>query len=197
MVRGGYGIFFQPLTYPGWNSGVSGGRDGFNTNVILSPTMAVLRPQRCSVKDSRTHSIRRHPITAWRFDNGKYPGVYREFNQGHLPNSQQWNLTVEHQFTKEFYVDVAYVGNKGTHLISGVDFAERVEPKPAFDGQRALRHLRTRTDFAGWGVGSVCRLGYPVNQWPVLANGGAGASAVSAVLRHHDRGQRECRLLDI
>src|SRR4029077_9043204 len=119
-VRGGYGVFFQPLSYPGWNSGVSGGRDGFNTNVILSPSDGGITPGTLFSKGFNGAQYQPPPFFDLSFDNGKYPGVYREFNKGHLPNSQQWNLTVERQFTKDFYINVAYVGNKGTHLISGM-----------------------------------------------------------------------------
>ena len=120
VIRGGYGIFYQPLSYPGWNSGVSGGRDGFNTNVILSPSDGGITPATLFSKGFTGAQYQAPPFFDLGYDNGKYPGVYREFNKGHLSNSQQWNLTVERQFTKDFYVNVAYVGNKGTHLISGV-----------------------------------------------------------------------------
>ncbi len=120
VVRGGYGIFYQPLSYPGWNSGLSGGRDGFNTNVVLSPSNGGITPGTLFNQGFTDAQYQAPPFYDLSFDNGKYPGVYREFNKGHLPNSQQWNVTVEHQFTKEFYMDVAYVGNKGTHLISQI-----------------------------------------------------------------------------
>ncbi len=120
VVRGGYGIFYQPLSYPGWNSGLSGGRDGFNTNVVLSPSNGGITPATLFNQGFTGAQYQAPPFFNLSFDNGKYPGVYREFNQGHLPNTQQWNVTVEHQFTRQFYVDVAYVANKGTHLISQI-----------------------------------------------------------------------------
>lgn len=40
------------------------------------------------------------------------------------PYSQQWNLTIEHQFAKQIIIDVAYVGTKGTHLLGEVDINE-------------------------------------------------------------------------
>jgi len=43
---------------------------------------------------------------------------------GLTPYSQQWNLTIEHQFAKQIIVDVAYVGTKGTHLLGEVDINE-------------------------------------------------------------------------
>jgi hypothetical protein len=120
VVRGGYGVFYQPLSYPGWNSGVSGGRDGFNTNVVLSSSDGGITPATLFDKGFTGAQYQVPPFYDLGFDNGKYPGAFREFNQGRLPYTQQWNVTVEHQFTKDFYVNAAYVGTKGTHLISGI-----------------------------------------------------------------------------
>ena len=119
VVRGGYGIFYQPLSYPGWNSGVSGGRDGFNTSVVLSSTDGGITPATLFSKGFSGAQYQAPPFFNLSFDNGKAPGAYREFNNGHLPYTQQWNLTIERQFTTDFYVTAAYVANKGTHLISG------------------------------------------------------------------------------
>lgn len=120
VLRGGYGIFFQPLSYPGWNSGVSGGRDGFNTSVVLNSTNGGITPATMFDKGFQGAQYQAPPFYNLTFDNGKYPGAYREFNDGNLPYTQQWNLTVERQFTKDLALNVAYVGNKGTHLISGI-----------------------------------------------------------------------------
>jgi hypothetical protein len=120
VVRGGYGVFYQPLSYPGWNSGVSGGRDGFNTSVVLSSTDGGITPATLISKGFSGAQYTAPPFFDLSFDNGKYPGAYREFNKGRLPYSQQWNLTIEHQFGNEVHVTAAYVGNKGTHLISGI-----------------------------------------------------------------------------
>jgi len=120
VVRAGYGVFYQPLSYPGWNSGVSGGRDGFNTNVILSSTDGGITPATLFNQGFSGAQYQTPPFFDLTYANGKYPGVYREFNNGHLPYTQQWNLTVERQVTKDLHVTAAYVGNKGTHLISGI-----------------------------------------------------------------------------
>jgi hypothetical protein len=120
VIRGGYGIFYQPLSYPGWNSGVSGGRDGFNTRAAFSSTDGGITPALLLQNGFTGKSYDQPPFFDASFANGKSPGVYREFNDGHLPYSQQWNLTIERQFTKDFYITGAYVANKGTHLISGM-----------------------------------------------------------------------------
>ncbi len=53
------------------------------------------------------------------FQNGQ-DIFYRPFDANRLPYSQQWNLTIERQFTKDLFVSAAYVGNKGTRLLSTV-----------------------------------------------------------------------------
>lgn len=41
--------------------------------------------------------------------------------------NQQWNFNVQHQFGRDFLVEVAYAGNKGTHLPMGINF-DQVNP---------------------------------------------------------------------
>jgi hypothetical protein len=38
-----------------------------------------------------------------------------------IPNSWQWNLTVEHSFVKDTALEVGYIGNRGIHLTSSFD----------------------------------------------------------------------------
>ena len=51
-------------------------------------------------------------------DNGQSTINYRPFDANRLPYAQQWNLTVERQFTQNFYLSGSYIGNKGTRLLS-------------------------------------------------------------------------------
>ena len=53
--------------------------------------------------------------------NGKIPlepGITVSTVPNHLqvPTLDQWNLAVQHEFTPELYMEIAYAGNKGTHL---------------------------------------------------------------------------------
>jgi hypothetical protein len=158
VIRGGYGIFYQPLSYPGWNSGLSGGRDGFNTSVILSSTDGGINPATLFDKGFQDTHYQAPPFFDRAYDNGKYPGVYREFNRGHLPYSQQWNLTVERQVTSDIHISAAYVANKGTHLISGITSPNVLNPSllsmgnSLFDqfspGQTVLNGVQI--PYAGW-----------------------------------------------
>jgi hypothetical protein len=121
VVRAGYGIFYQLLEYPGWTSGVSPGRDGFNSTDTFPASNGGLTPEGL-LQDGFTGKNLGElpPFYTSGYDNGKYPGMYRAFAPGRPPYMQQWNLTVEHQFTNDFYITAAYVANKGSRLISAI-----------------------------------------------------------------------------
>lgn len=38
---------------------------------------------------------------------------------GHTPQSQQWNLNIQHEFPHGFVTEIGYLGNHGVHMISG------------------------------------------------------------------------------
>ncbi len=62
------------------------------------------------------------------FDNGANTPNYRPRTANRLPYTQQWNMTVEHQFTGRDYVAASYVGTKGTRLLSHIDPINVVNP---------------------------------------------------------------------
>jgi hypothetical protein len=50
--------------------------------------------------------------------SGNVPGLIGDFVPLHwiAPTTQQWNLTVQHEFRRNWFVELGYVGTKGTHL---------------------------------------------------------------------------------
>ncbi|HLK69019.1 MAG TPA: carboxypeptidase-like regulatory domain-containing protein [Bryobacteraceae bacterium] len=56
-----------------------------------------------------------------------------------VPYAQQWNLTIQHQLTRDSVLEVAYVGSKGTHLLGIVDVNQ------AFPGQALAAGLHSTT----------------------------------------------------
>jgi hypothetical protein len=62
------------------------------------------------------------------FDNGGNTPIYRPRGANRLPYAQQWNLTVEHEFTGSDYVSASYVGTKGTRLLSQIDPINALNP---------------------------------------------------------------------
>ncbi|HKE28316.1 MAG TPA: carboxypeptidase regulatory-like domain-containing protein [Bryobacteraceae bacterium] len=66
-----------------------------------------------------------------------------------VPYSQQWNFTVEHRFTQDILVSVAYVGSKGTHLLGIVDINQ------AYPGAALAAGLHTTTGTGSNGPGTT------------------------------------------
>ena len=60
-------------------------------------------------------------------------GNYRPFDANRLHYSQQWNLTIEHQYS---YRSTAYVGNKGTRPASTVASLNALDPSHPSMGQQ-------------------------------------------------------------
>ena len=115
VVRSGYGIFYDMENTPGWDSGIS--QDGYNTTPSFSSTLGGLQPA-FLLSQGLPQTFQRPPFLTPTFDNGQNGPYYRAVNANRLPYSQQWNLTIEHQFTSNSYVSAAYLGNKGTRLLS-------------------------------------------------------------------------------
>jgi hypothetical protein len=117
VIRTGYGIFYDQAFYPGWAGGI--GIDGFNENVVQPSGLGGLTPS-FLLQNGFPQNFTPPPNLTLGADNGLSVGLgnYRPFDANRLPYSQQWNLTVEHQFTENFYISAAYVGNKGTRLPS-------------------------------------------------------------------------------
>jgi hypothetical protein len=130
VVRAGYGIFYQLLSYPSWTSGISPGRDGFNNTFSLVSPDGGLTPVGF-LQDGLppVPPEQEPPFFALDFNNGRYPGLYREFGKARTPYMQQWNFTIEKQFTDDFYISLAYVANKGTKIISQMVPLNAVDPQ--------------------------------------------------------------------
>jgi hypothetical protein len=45
----------------------------------------------------------------------------------HLPYTQQWSLDIQHELARNLMFDIGYYGNKGTHLLGGIDL-NQVKP---------------------------------------------------------------------
>jgi len=126
VVRTGYGVFFMQNFYPGWNGGIA--TDGFNTTAAFSSSQGGLQPA-FLLQDGFPQNFAQPPFIDSTYRNGQGGPNYRPFDANQLPYSQQWNLSVEHQFTEHFYISAAYVGNKGTRLLSQLSPLNVLDPK--------------------------------------------------------------------
>ena len=72
--------------------------------------------------------------------------VYPGDDAGQIPYSQNWNLSIAFQAMKNTVVEVAYVGNKGTHLYMPL---VNVNPRdPEFVDQLEVNNLSAEGTFA-------------------------------------------------
>ncbi len=133
VVRTGYGIFYNQAFYPGWNSGI--GQDGFNSTPSFSSTNGGLTPA-FTLSQGLPQNFQRPPFVDSAFLNGQDGPTYRPFDANRLAYAQQWNLTVEHQFTNNFYISAAYVANKGSRLPSNTAPLNALDPKYLSMGQQ-------------------------------------------------------------
>ena len=54
--------------------------------------------------------------------------TYRPFDGNQHSYAQQWNLTIERQLTDTLHISAAYVGNKGTRLLSQISPLNALNP---------------------------------------------------------------------
>ena len=114
VIRSGYGIFYLPVDIR-WNDAPHNlFINSFNTswNAVASDGV--------SPKDTLSNPFP-SGITPPFGRNQAGINVQGSGNEASLPNNaapnvQQWNLDIQHQFSGNLLVDVAYAGSKGTHL---------------------------------------------------------------------------------
>ena len=117
VIRSGYGLFYDNANMPGWAGGIS--QDGYNASVFFNGSPDHSQPAFIlSNGIPPNHPVPQKLVST--FDNGQNAPVYRARTANRLPYSQQWNLTVEHQFTDRDYISTSYVGTKGTRLLSDI-----------------------------------------------------------------------------
>jgi hypothetical protein len=125
VIRSGYGIFYDNANMPGWASGIS--QDGYNATAVFGSTQGGTKAA-FLLSDGFPSNHPVPPNLVPTFDNGGNTPNYRPRTANRLPYTQQWNLTVEHQFTNREYVSASYVGTKGTRLLSHIDPLNVVNP---------------------------------------------------------------------
>ncbi len=115
VIRTGYGIFFMQDFYPGWNGGIA--TDGFNVTPAFNSSLGGLQPA-FLLQNGFPQNFDRPPFINRTALNGQNAPNYRPFDANQEPRAQQWNLSVDHQFTQNLHMSVAYVGNHGARLLS-------------------------------------------------------------------------------
>ena len=125
VIRAGYGIFFEQAYYPGWNGGIA--TDGFNETVTFNSTLGGIQPA-FLLQNGLPQNFTKPPFIDSSFLNGQNAPNYRPADANRRPYTQQWNLTIERQVGKDMLLTGAYVGNKGTRLLSQVNPLNALNP---------------------------------------------------------------------
>jgi hypothetical protein len=109
VLRGGYGIFYEPL-----KEGSFADQDGlgFFNRQTISPTNG--GPTQIDAGVTRIFPDS-GPFTP-EGQNGSNGVITVPSNTGRPADVQTWNLDIQRQITSNLFVSVAYVGSKGTHL---------------------------------------------------------------------------------
>lgn len=133
VVRAGYGIFYEQAYYPGWNGGIA--TDGFNETVTFDSTLGGIQPA-FLLQNGLPQNFTKPPFIDSSFLNGQKAPNYRPIDANRRPYTQQWNFTIERQVGKNVLVTAAYVGNKGTRLLSQVNAINALNPSLLSMGNR-------------------------------------------------------------
>ena len=109
VLRGGYGIFYEPL-----KEGSFADQDGlgFFNKQTVSPTNG----GPTQIDSGITHLFPVSGPFTPDAQNGSNGVILVPANSGRPADVQSWNLDVQRQITANLLLSVAYVGSKGTHL---------------------------------------------------------------------------------
>jgi carboxypeptidase family protein len=126
VIRGGYGIYYSPLTYGDFGQALT---DGFTASPSFGQPFAP-----ALLLDSGIPSFAPPPNLDPGQDNGGSGGgfggvTYLAPSYGRPGLVQNWDLEIQHQFTTDLILSVGYVGNHGTHLRSSLAQINNLNPR--------------------------------------------------------------------
>jgi hypothetical protein len=126
VVRGGYGIYYAPLTYGDFGQALT---DGFTASPSFSGSFGP-----ALLLDSGIPGFPPPPNLDPAQDNGGSGGgfggvTYLAPSYGRPGMVQNWDLEIQHQFTSDLILSVGYVGNHGTHLRSSLAQINNLNPQ--------------------------------------------------------------------
>jgi Carboxypeptidase regulatory-like domain len=155
VVRTGYGIFYDAGIVPGWSGGMDS--TGFNLWKEFGSSNGGLS-RAAILSEGLPTDYQKPPILDPSYVNGQSPAIYRPFDANRLPYSQQWNLTIEREFTPNFTISAGYVGTKGTRLYSRTAPINVLDPKLLSMGNQLYDEFQpgqteldgVKIPYAGW-----------------------------------------------
>jgi hypothetical protein len=126
VLRGGYGIYYAPLTYGDFGQALT---DGFTASPSFSGSFGP-----ALLLDSGIPGFPPPPNLDPAQDNGGSGGgfggvTYVAPTYGRPGMVQNWDLEIQHQFTTDLILSVGYVGNHGAHLRSSLAQINNLNPR--------------------------------------------------------------------
>jgi hypothetical protein len=109
VLRGGYGIFYQPL-----KEGSFADQDGLG--FFNKQTLTVGNGAPFQIDNGVPHILPPSGPLTPEGQNGNSGVILVPRNSGRQADIQSWNLDVQRQITTNLAISVAYVASKGTHL---------------------------------------------------------------------------------
>jgi hypothetical protein len=126
VIRGGWGITFAQTNGGESNGGGTLGAGGWNTlnyqSTAFAEPGAVLR-NGLQYDRNELFVVRNDPgfrPTPGQIDN---PSNWLHPDAGRLPRTNQWSISVQREITRDFMVEAAYVGNRGSDFTANNSMA--------------------------------------------------------------------------
>lgn len=140
VLRGGYGIFYTPTVF--FSTSAPGSVDGYSSTTGVVASLDGVTPNP-TVTTSNPWPEGFVPITGNSLGGLQDIGqnVSSVFWHRASPYTQQYTLGFEYSLTKNDSIDVAYVGNHGTHLPFGSLNRSQLNPKYLSLGTNTLDSL--------------------------------------------------------
>ncbi len=150
VVRGGYGIYYAPVTMNGFQANSN---YGFSTNP--SVTDLTNGRQAAFLLDGGfpQSAVQLPPQISSTLQNGTSV-LYMNPKGVTLPRYQNWTFSIQRQVTSSLLVDAAYVANHGTRLITGDQMNDLNQNNPGILQQYPLSVLSAQ-------IGTPAANGFP------------------------------------
>jgi len=119
VLRGGYGIFYKEYI----DEGVGRPQTGFSITPSFASADAGVTPA-FYWAGGFPQNFSHPPLISPTVANGQGATIVQKSTGGIIPYSQQWNMTIEHQFGDNILISAADVGNKVTHMYDSLSVNE-------------------------------------------------------------------------
>jgi hypothetical protein len=154
-IRGGYGIYYAPVVMNQNGSPVL----GFSSSPLVTDVTSGQQPAFLWDNGFPQGSIRYPPFVDPSFGNGQN-AIYVKNDTLRLPRYQNWTFSVQKQLREDLLIEAAYIGNRGTRLISGSFLSALNQNNPAILSQYQLS-LLTSSITSPQAVAAGISLPYP------------------------------------